>query len=113
MIPQDPKLNRGLWAAIESAVRAQAGYKPVYVITGALYLGANIERINGRVLVPTHVYKLVYEPERHIAGAYVVENAPNKRHREVTLSQLESMAGVKFLPGATGVGEMKLPRPRY
>lgn len=113
MIPQDPALNRGLWAAIESAVRAQANYKPIYVITGAIFHGQSINRLNGRVLIPTHVYKLIYDPERNMAGAYLVENAPNKRHRELTLSELEQFAGVSFLPAAQGVKKLKLPRPRY
>lgn len=113
MVAQDPTLNRGLWAAIEGAVRAQANYSPVYVITGAMFRGNNIKRIKGGVLVPTHVYKLVFDPKANAAAAYVVENAPNKRHQEVSLQELESLAGIKFLPGATNVRTMKLPRPRY
>lgn len=113
MVAQDSKLNRGLWAAIEKAVRAQANYKPIYVITGAMFLGAKIDRLQNRVLVPTHLYKLIYDPERNLAGAYLVANAANKRHQEVSLQELEKMAGVKFLPQAQNVGKLKLPRPRY
>lgn len=113
IVPQDPTLNRSLWSAIESAVRAHAMHRPVYTITGVLFMGTQIERIKGRVLVPTHMYKLVYEPDRNLAAAYLVENAPRKRHKEVSLEQLEKLAGVAFLPGARDVGLLKLPRPRY
>lgn len=113
MVPQDPQLNRNLWAAIEKSVRARAKYQPLYVITGPLFLGEKIDRINGRVLVPTHIFKLLYDPKDNTAGAYLVENAPNKRHVEVTLEELEQKAGVKFLPGASNVKVMKIPRPRY
>src|SRR5690606_14564827 len=113
IVPQDPNLNRNLWAAIEAAVRAHANHRPVYTITGVLFKGAQIERGKGRVLVPTHLYKLVYEPGRNAAAAYLVQNAPRKRHQEITLAELEELAGIRFLPGATNVGKLKLPRPRY
>jgi len=113
MIPQDPNLNRNPWAAVESAVRSYARYQSVYVITGPLFEGAQIKRLNGRVLIPTHVFKLVYDPKRNAAGAYLVENAPNRRHREITLAELEGMAGVRFLPAAANVSPLKLPRLLY
>jgi len=113
IVPQDPNLNRNLWAAIESAVRAHANHRNVYTITGVVFAGQKIERLKGRVLIPTHIYKLVYEPERNVAAAYLVENAPRKRHREISLRELEQFAGVRFLPGARNVGLLKLPRPRY
>lgn len=113
MIPQDPNLNRNLWSALESAVRSQAAYQPIYVITGALFIGSELQRMKGRVLVPTHVYKLLYDPKQNAAAAYLVENAPDKRHREVSLAELEEIAGVKFLPAAKNVAKLKLPRPRY
>jgi endonuclease G len=113
MVPQDPTLNRYLWAAIEKAVRAQANYAPVYVITGALFLDASVRRINDRVMVPSHLYKIVYDPRTNAAAAYVVENAANKRHREMSLADIEKLAGIRFLPGAENVKMLKLPRPRY
>lgn len=115
IVAQNPQLNRNLWASIERAVRAHAKHRSVYVITGVLYLEPKVERINGRVMVPSHMYKLVYEPQRQAAAAYLVENRANVRHREVTLAQLEQMAGVSFLPGVSGneVRPLKLPRPRY
>jgi endonuclease G len=113
MVPQDPTLNRTLWAAIEKAVRAQANYEPVYVITGALFLDASVRRINDRVMVPSHLYKIVYDPKANAAAAYVVENAANKRQREMSLAEIEKLAGISFLPGAENVKRLKLPRPRY
>lgn len=115
IIAQDPQLNRNLWAAIESAVRAHARHRSVYVITGVMYLEPTVQRVNGRVMIPSHIYKLVYEPQRNAAAAYVVENRANVRHREVTLAQLESMAGISFLPGeaSSSINDLKLPRPRY
>jgi len=113
IIAQDPQLNRNLWAAIEKAVRAHAMHNPVYVFTGALFLGEEIKRLNSRVLIPTHIYKLVYDVNRNQGAAYLIENAPNRRHREVNLEELQALAGIDFLPGKQTVGMLKLPRPRY
>ena len=113
MIPQDPQLNRVLWSSLEEATRSKARHQPLYVITGALFLGQQLRRINGRVLVPSHVYKILYDPKENAAAAYLVENAPDKRHKEISLAEIEELAGVRFLPGVTNVSVLKLPRPRY
>jgi len=115
IIAQDPHLNRNLWAAIEKAVRAHAQHRPVYVFTGTLFLGKKIERLKDRVLIPTHVYKLLYDPERKAAAAYLVENQPHRRHREVDLQSLQELAGIEFFPQseADRISVLKLPRPRY
>lgn len=113
IIAQDPHLNRNLWAAIEMATRAKAAHGPLYVITGPLFLGPSIARLNKRVMIPTHVFKLLYDPRTNSAAAYFVPNASHKRHQEITLEQLEELAGISFLPGAEHVTPMKLPRPRY
>jgi len=113
IIAQDPQLNRNLWAAIEKAVRAYAQHKPVYVFTGTLFLGKKIERLNDRVLVPTHIYKLLYDPELSAAAAYLVENQPDKRHKEIDLQYLQKLTGIEFFTQAEKISALKLPRPRY
>jgi endonuclease G len=54
MVPQNPTLNRGLWAEIEGAVRglAERGGE-LYVVTGPIFAGERLEQLNGRVLVPS------------------------------------------------------------
>lgn len=113
IVAQDAQLNRNLWSAIEAATRAHAMHRSLYVYTGPLFLGDRIKRLNNRVLIPTHVYKLLYEPQRNLAAAYLVENAPDKRHKAVSLQELEKLSGVRFLPSAISPGQLKLPRPRY
>ena len=34
----------------------------VYVVTGPAFLGAELQSLKGRVLVPTHIFKAVYMP---------------------------------------------------
>lgn len=112
IIAQDEDLNRNLWAAIEMAVRRLSQHKPVYVITGPLWVGPEVNWLRSRVMVPTHIYKLVYDPRTDAAGVYLVENKPRARHREITVSELEALAGISFLP-TKSPKILKLPRPRY
>lgn len=112
IVAQDPKLNRSLWAAIEKAVRALARHRDIYVITGPLWHGPYVERLRDRVMVPTHIYKLVYDPSNQAAAAYLAENAPDKAHVTVSLAELEALTGIEFFPGKN-LRRLKLPRPRY
>jgi len=113
IVAQNPQLNRNLWSAIEKAVRVLAMHRPIYTITGVLFKGQHIERLNSRVLIPTHIYKLVFDPKQNSAAAYLVENQSDRRHREVSLQELEQLAGIAFFPKGDDVNRLKLPRPRY
>ena len=55
MVPQDPTLNRGLWAKIEERVRREVVLrKEGFVVTGPAYSGAP-RRLNGRPMIPTRI----------------------------------------------------------
>jgi endonuclease G len=115
MIPQNPDNNRNLWEGIESAVRTYATDKgELYVLTGPIFDGASLQRIGGRVLVPTHVFKAIYDPYKHVAGAYIANNAPGMEYQAVTIAELEKRIGINLFPGMdqrTKDGGMKLPAP--
>jgi endonuclease G, mitochondrial len=116
MVPQNPGLNRCLWEGIESAVRDLAVREgEVWVMTGPLFEGESLERLNGRVLVPTSLYKAVYVPAQRAAAAYVAPNAPGGAWREVPLAELRDRAGIAVfpaLPAAVLGRTMPLPEPR-
>jgi endonuclease G len=60
-VPQDVRLNRGLWARIEEAVRGLAARDgEVYVVTGPILRGESLKALNRRVLVPTELFKAVH-----------------------------------------------------
>ncbi len=74
MVPQNPDHNRNHWEAIENAVRHLALRDgDLYVVTGPLLEGDNLEALKGRVLVPTGIYKAGYDVKRAQAGAYVTD----------------------------------------
>ena len=114
-VPQDPELNRGLWADVEAATRELAHREgEVFVLTGPLFEGGTLRQLNGRVLVPTGLWKAVWAPARGEAGAWVVANAADARPREVALAELDGLAGVAAfpaLPPAVRAAGMRLPEP--
>lgn len=99
MIPQDPCNNEVIWEGIESAVRNLAlAENEVYVVTGPAFLGAEIQSLKGRVLVPTHVYKAVYIPSRNAAGAYFAPNDGSQDFDAISISDLETKVGIDVFP---------------
>ena len=86
----------------------------VYVVTGPIFRGESLQALNGRVLVPTQVYKAVYDPELGQAGAYVAENADDARLREVSVAELREESGLDVFPGLPEPAKaraMDLPDP--
>ena len=56
IVPQDPCNNEVLWEGVESAIRAVAlGEGEVFVVTGPAFIGAELDSLKGRVMVPTHI----------------------------------------------------------
>jgi endonuclease G len=115
MVPQDPANNRGVWEGIESSVRKLARDRgELYIVTGPVFQGERLQRIGGAVLVPTLLYKAVYDPRRHEAGAYLVENAAGAQTKKISISELEKVAGISTFPSlSAGVKSrvMDLPDP--
>lgn len=116
MVPQHPKNNQVIWEGIEEAVRKLAlDAGEVYVVTGPVFAGESLERLNGRVLVPSHVYKAIYIPSRGQAAAYLTRNAESMEYRTLSLAELERFAHVDPFPTlspAVKGAKMALPVPR-
>ena len=114
MVPQVHANNAGIWAGIEGAARQLAIQEgELYVVSGPAFIGSDIKQV-GRVLVPTHLWKVLYSPKQQRAGAYVVTNDETREYSTVSVSDLETMVGVKLLPGlpqAVRDGGMDLPKP--
>jgi endonuclease G len=114
IVPQDPHLNRNLWAAIEKGVRAMAKHRQIYVVTGVIWEPHNAQTVGrGRVRVPAYLYKAVFDPSARAGAAYLVANTSHQAHRELSLSELRVIAGVDPFPSGGDVARLRLPRPRY
>jgi len=114
MVPQVHESNAGVWAGIESATRQLATAEgDIYVISGPAFVGGNLKKI-GNVLVPTHVWKVIYSPSQQKAGAYLITNDNTRDYAVLTVSKLEKMVGLSLLPDLPQQvrdAGMALPKP--
>ncbi|CAN7337697.1 DNA/RNA non-specific endonuclease [Pseudoduganella sp. LjRoot289] len=98
MVPQDADNNRHIWAGIEQAVRKLAKKEgSLYVITGPAFIGSDLRKV-GNVLVPSHLYKVVYSPRQRAGAAYFVENRADVNYATMTVAELEAKVGIDLLP---------------
>jgi endonuclease G len=115
MIPQDPQNNRNLWEGLEEATRELAKtWGEVYVVTGPVFYGSQLNRLNGRVLVPTYVFKAIYDPTHKLAAAYLVANAAGGRYAVVSIAEVEKLTGLSIFPALeekVKQSPMALPKP--
>ena len=114
MVPQIHANNAGIWAGIEGVTRQLAIEEgEVYVVSGPAFIGNNLQRV-GNVLVPTHLWKILYSPKQQRAGAYVITNDETRAYSAVTVSDLEKIVGINLLPGLPQKvrdAGMDLPKP--
>ena len=115
VVPQNRVLNRGLWADIEEGVRRLATRRgSVFVVTGAIFAGDAVQQIKGGVLVPTQLFKALYDPETGQAGAYLAPNDGSRDWRTVPIDDLTRASGIDVFPGlpaAARTAALTLPEP--
>lgn len=116
MIMQDHDNNTKLFSGLEEATRQLAKREgELYVISGPLFIGSNIKRVNGRVMVPTKIYKAIYDPSTKQGAAYLMDNAPGNDYQVVSIAQIEQLAGINLFPKMSAAAKaqpMRLPAPK-
>ncbi|ADY26589.1 DNA/RNA non-specific endonuclease [Deinococcus proteolyticus MRP] len=101
MVPQNHDMNTGVWAALESAVRACAKDRGgVFVLTGPV-LGKKPATIGGGVAVPDALFKVIVSGKD--ARAFVIPNKDqasdtNFGRYEVTPQMVEGLTGLTLFP---------------
>jgi endonuclease G len=116
LVPENHNNNAGIWAAIEGSTRFIAKkHGELYVITGPIFEGNKIERINGRVFIPTKLFKAIYVPSLNQAAVYITNNAPGNNYQVISITELEKLTGIdifpKLVPDVKN-NTMNLPVPR-
>ncbi|WP_137917178.1 DNA/RNA non-specific endonuclease [Hydrogenophaga sp. 2FB] len=100
--PQAAELNRNAWAKVEIDTRryVMRASGPVYVLTGPVFADAQPKTVGkGRVFVPTHFFKLVYDPAAGRAWAHWAENTDAARiGAPISYGELVKRTGVSWLP---------------
>lgn len=116
LIFQNHDNNTKLWADIEDATRRLAKANgELYVITGPLFIGNAIQQANNRVLIPTKIYKAIFDPSTGQGAAYLVDNAPGYNYQIISIAQLENISGISVFPEMSQRNKsdaMGLPEPK-
>ncbi len=98
-------MNRGIWRILEEKIRDWAINRgELYIFTGPIYDGGAKQTIGkNKVAVPTHFYKISYDPKKNEAIAFIMPNEPLETSDMpkyiVTVRDVESRTGLDFLSG--------------
>jgi len=112
MMPQARQNNQGIWAKrVEEPTRMyiKRVQGDVYVFTGSVGNAGSIGK--GKVTIPSHLFKLVYDPAKKLAWAYWVENTDDAQiSAPISYAELIHKTGIDFhLP--LEPGESKFSKP--
>lgn len=112
MMPQARQNNQGIWAKrVEEATRMyiKRAQGDVYVFTGSMGHAGTIGK--GKVTIPSHLYKLVYDPTKKLAWAYWVENTDDAQmSAPISYAELIQKTGIDFhLPIEVGGSKSSKP----
>jgi endonuclease G len=98
MMPQARQNNQGIWAKrVEEPTRMyiKRAEGDVYVFTGSVGNAGSIGK--SRVTIPSHIYKLVYDPNKKLAWAYWVENTDDAQmSAPISYAELVQKTGIDF-----------------
>lgn len=98
MMPQARQNNQGIWAKrVEEPTRMyiKRAQGDVYVFTGSVGNAGSIGK--NKVTIPSHLYKLVYDPNKKLAWAYWVENTDEAQMTPpISYAELMQKTGIDF-----------------
>lgn len=98
-------MNRGIWKLLEEKIRHWVDSRgDLYIVTGNIYATPNPQTIGpNHVAVPTACYKVIFDPARMDAIAFIIPNRKEKNSdlpKFVTsVQQVEKATGLNFLSG--------------
>ena len=103
MVPQVPNNNRGIWRILESKVRDWAlENRDLYVVSGTIYEAGYKTIGDGKVGIPTYLWKVVYDTTTKSTVAYLMPNAelPIKDLPKylTTVDKVEEVTGLNLFP---------------
>ena len=84
--------------------------------TGVIFQGNNLASIGNNVPVPTHFYKVLYDPRREEAISFIIPHAPiltsELSRYLVSIDQVEKLTGLDFLDRLDDPKESAIERRR-
>lgn len=104
IVPQIGKdMNQGIWKELEEKIRLWAISRgELYIYTGPIYAKKPPDVIGiNKVAIPTHLYKIIYDPIAIEAIAFIMPNMKLKSSDMpayiVTIREIEKKTGLNFL----------------
>ena len=104
MVPQTGVgMNQGIWKDLEEKVRSWAIIRgEIHIYTGPIYAKNPPDTIGiNKVAIPTHLYKIIYDPVTVEAIAFIMPNIKLKSsdmpRYVVTIREIEEKTGLNFL----------------
>jgi len=103
MVPQDPKMNQVIWSNLEGKVREWAKERgELYIYTGPIYDQDQMDTIgDDQVCIPTHIYKIIFDPVKAEAITFIMPNAPlntsDMPNYIASVRDVEDKTGLDFL----------------
>lgn len=104
MVPQTGKgMNQGIWKDLEGKVRFWVLSRgEVYIYTGPIYAKEPPDTIGtNKVAIPTHLYKIIYDPVMVDAIAFIMPNIKLNSSEMPTfivpIREVEEKTGLNFL----------------
>ena len=95
--------NSGIWRSLEGKVQKWAVARgELYVVTGPIYDSDTLHTIGAnKVTVPSHFYKVIFDPVRVEAIAFILPNEKNPSSKLptfiVSVAAVETKTGLDFL----------------
>lgn len=117
MVPQVGRgMNQGIWKDLEELVREWALKRgELYIYTGPVYDDAldAVETIgDDEVGIPTHLYKIVYDPKRKEALAFLMPNevlqTEDMPKYIVSVDRVEKKTGLDFLSALSSQEQQRI-----
>jgi endonuclease G len=113
MSPQLSGFNRAIWRGLENRERKWANQRgQLHVITGPIHDGSG--RMMGRVPVPTHYYKILFDPASGKALSFII---PHQSLKTASLGrfissidEIEAITGIDFLSSLEDPVEAEIER---
>lgn len=94
--------NRHIWKSLETKVRKWTSKRgELYIVTGPIFKGDYRTIGLNRVAVPTHFFKVIFDPSRKEAIAFVLQNKKLKTadlaKYIASIDEVETLTGLDFL----------------
>ncbi len=107
MVPQDQTHNGGVWSKVEQDTRryVQRARGDVYVFTGPVFEGTPQTIGPGKVHVPSHLFKLVYDASTGRSWVHWQANSPDTRmSAPISYEEFTRRTGMPLLSGVMRTG---------